>query len=117
MIRRIAVLATIIAALGLALTATPAFAIQSGSYEFSNYNQILTNINGDGAPPGTTVYFTDGPGAGYDSTWQIKSHGTVSASGSTFTSGSGLNAAFDGSTIWELYEPGAQLDLGTSTSN
>lgn len=124
--RRLAILITILTVpSGLGLAAVPASAhpgipaasagpdIPAGTYEFSNYEQYLTNVVGDGALPGEHVYFTNGPGDGYDSTWQINSHGTVSSSGSTFDVGSGLNAAFNGDTIWELYTPGAELDAGT----
>jgi hypothetical protein len=86
--------------------------ISAGTYAISNYEQYLTNLNGDAASPGDAVEFTNGLGDGQDSSWQLISHGTVSASGNTFTVESGLNGAYDGATIWELKNPGPDLDLG-----
>lgn len=112
--RRLAVsFAAIGAAAGLAYMPAPASAavavdIPQGTYQFSNYNQYFTTAGGlDGDP----IVFTS-PSPYGKSNWQLIGHGRVTADGNTFTPGSGLNAAFDGYTIWELYNPLSGLDAG-----
>jgi hypothetical protein len=123
-IRRFGILlAAVSAAAGLVFTALPAGATQriphtipdipGGTYEFSNYNQYFTNLTGDGASAGDAIEFTPGPGDGLDSSWELRSHGHVTSSGSTFTVGSGLNSEYNNYTIWELYNAGPGLDAST----
>jgi hypothetical protein len=117
MFRKLAIsFAAIAAAVGFTSVAAPAHAdvnIPQGTYEFSNFNQYFTNLGGTSAPFGAHITFTNGSD-GQDSGWVLLSHGRVTASGDTFTPGSGLNAAFNNYTIWELRNdlPDAALDAG-----
>jgi hypothetical protein len=117
MFRKLAIsFAAIAAAAGFTSVAAPAHAdvnIPQGTYEFSNFEQYFTNLGGAAARPGAQITFTNGPD-GEDSGWLLIPHGRVTASGDTFTPGSGLNAAFNNYTIWELMNnlPDASLDAG-----
>jgi hypothetical protein len=80
--------------------------------------QYFTNLGGSTAPFGVHITFTNGSD-GQDSGWLLLSHGHVTANGDTFTPGSGLNAAFNNYTIWELRNdlPNAALDAGGCSGN
>jgi hypothetical protein len=122
MFRKLAIsFAAIAAAVGFTSVAAPAHAdvnIPQGTYEFSNFNQYFTNLGGSSAPFGAQITFTNGS-HGEDSEWWLISHGHVTASGDTFTPGSGLNAAFNNYTIWELRNnlSDAALDAGGCSGN
>jgi hypothetical protein len=106
--------AAIAATVGFTSVAAPAHAdvnISEGVYQFSNYGQYLTNPFGVAGVAGDKITFTNGPDSGQASTWLLIPHGRVTASGDTFTPGSGLNAAFNNYTIWEL-QNGYGLDAG-----
>ena len=98
--------AAIAAVVGFMSVAAPAHAdvnISQGTYEFSNFQQYLTNTHGIVVGSGDqSITFTNGAGFGGASEWTLTSHGHVTASGDTFTPGSGLNAAFNNYTIWKV---------------
>ena len=113
MFRKLAIsFAAIAVVVGFTSVAAPAHAdIPQGAYEFSNFQQYFTNAGGVNGRAGDQITFTSGPDSGNASKWVLVSHGSVTASGDTFTPGSGLNAAFNKYTIWELRN-GYGLDAG-----
>jgi hypothetical protein len=123
MFRKLAIsFAAIAATVGFTSVAAPAHAdvnISGGVYQFSNFQQYLTNPHGVVVGSGDeSITFTSGADpASAIKKWELTSHGRVTASGDTFTPGSGLNAAFNNYTIWELQNEDGPYAGGCTGTN